>query len=135
VHVYASDPDATVAWLTDGLGGEVVGRVQHDGYPMRTEVLIGGQLVQVRGRRETEHFADAGPRSYGIDHIGLGVTDVDAALEELRARGIEPVTTFDNGFVVPPGVAFLRGPDELWVELALTKWYRSADDGAKVDRA
>ena len=117
VHVYASDPQATVAWLTDGLGGEVVHEARHADYPTMYHVRVGGQLVFVRGRRPAEQFLPAGPRSFGLDHFGLVVDNLDVALELLRARGVEPVTDFDNGFSVPPGVAFVRGPDNLWVEI------------------
>lgn len=117
VHVYASDPDATVFWLTDGLGGQVVSRRQHPGYPMATQVRFGNQIVQVRGPRDNERFGDAGPRTYGLDHFGLSVPDLEATLAALRKRGVVPESTFDNGFSVPDGVAFLRGPDGLWVEL------------------
>jgi catechol 2,3-dioxygenase-like lactoylglutathione lyase family enzyme len=122
VHVYASDPDATVAWLTDGLGAEVLAQHQHPGYPQATVLRLGGQQLQVRGAREAERFDRPGPRSFGIDHIALAVPDVDAALAELRSRGIEPVTEFEQGFSIPPGIAFLRGPDDLWVEIEPTAW-------------
>jgi catechol 2,3-dioxygenase-like lactoylglutathione lyase family enzyme len=118
VHVYASNPEATVKWLTDGLGGEVVRRRQQGDYPVTTQVSLGGQIIQVRGRRESERFVPAGDRSFGWDHIGLSVIDLDATLAALRDRGITPVTTFDNGFRVPEGIAFLRGPDGIWVEIA-----------------
>lgn len=117
VHVYASDPEVTVKWLTDGLGGEVVSRRQGGDYPVTTQVSLGGQIVQVRGRRESERFVAAGSRCFGLDHIGLSVTDLDATLAALRERGITPETTFDNGFRVPEGFAFLQGPDGIWVEL------------------
>ena len=122
VHVYASDPEATVAWLTDGVGGEVVSERQHPGYPKATNIRLGGQIVQVRGQRDAERFEAAGPRSFGIDHIGLCVPDIDAALAELRARGVEPVTDFEQGFSIPDGIAFLRGPDDLWIEIVPTAW-------------
>ena len=56
------------------------------------------------------------PRHYGLEHIGLTVDDVDAACEELRARGAEiaigPLTR-------SPGLrlAFVRGPEGIMVEL------------------
>ena len=122
VHVYASDPEATVAWLTDGVGGEVASVREHPGYPKATIVRLGGQVVQVRGHKDAERFEPAGSRSYGIDHIGLAVPDLEAALAELRARGIEPVTEFEQGFSIPAGIAFLRGPDNLWIEIVPTAW-------------
>ncbi len=117
VHVYASDAEATVSWLTDGLGGQVVGQHQHGDYPVATKIRLGGQIVQVRGRRRTERFAEPGSRRFGLDHIGLSVPDFDATITALDARGIKPETSFDNGFTVPEGVAFLRGPDGLLVEI------------------
>jgi catechol 2,3-dioxygenase-like lactoylglutathione lyase family enzyme len=127
VHVYASDPDATVAWLT-ALGGDVVAAHRYDGFPTMFDVALGGQIVQVRGERDIEHFSPAdGARSFGIDHLGLVATDLDATLEALRARGIEAETEFTNGYTVPDGVAFLRGPDDLWVEVAPAAWYPESD--------
>jgi catechol 2,3-dioxygenase-like lactoylglutathione lyase family enzyme len=123
VHVYASDPDRTVTWLTDGLGGEIVRRVTHPGYPEAIAIVLGSRLlVQVRGRRDNEQFASGGPRRYGLDHVGVTVANLDATLEALRERGIEPVTTFEQGFSVPPGVAFLQGPDGLWVEITSSEY-------------
>ena len=95
----------------------MVSRRTRDGYPVTTEVRIGGQTVLVRGRRKNEQFAVPKGRSFGIDHFGLSVPDLESALETLRTRGIKAETSFNNGFTVPPGIAFLRGPDELWVEI------------------
>jgi lactoylglutathione lyase len=53
---------------------------------------------------------------YGLEHIGLTVDDIDAAVEELRAKGAEivvgPVTR-------NPGLrlAFVRGPEGIMIEL------------------
>ena len=66
-------------------------------------------------------------RAFGIDHFGLVVDDVDATLATLRWRGIEPETDFANGYEVPDGVAFVRGPDDLWVEIAPAIWYPESD--------
>jgi catechol 2,3-dioxygenase-like lactoylglutathione lyase family enzyme len=127
VHVYASDPRATINWLTD-LGGEVVAESQYSDWPTMFNVSLGGQIIQVRGERGNEQFAPTrGERSFGIDHIGLVVTDVDTTLAALQARGIAAETEFANGYEVPEGVAFLRGPDDLWVEIAPAVWYPESD--------
>jgi len=116
VHIYASDPTATITWLTDGLGGRVVDERTTPSGAANTYVRIGGQLVLVRGPREGETFADARDRAYGLDHFGLSVSDMPATLEVLRARGIEPETP-PGGFALSSDVHFLRGPDDVWVEL------------------
>ena len=79
----------------------MVSRRTRDGYPVTTEVRIGGQTVLVRGRRKNEQFAVPKGRSFGIDHFGLSVPDLESALETLRTRGIKAETSFNNGFTVP----------------------------------
>ena len=53
---------------------------------------------------------------YGLEHIGLTVDDVDAAVEELRAIGAEiaigPLTR-NPGLLL----AFVRGPEGIMIEL------------------
>ena len=52
----------------------------------------------------------------GLDHIGLKVADIDAAVAELKAKGVkftmEPTT-------IRPGtrIAFLRAPENVSIEL------------------
>ena len=116
VHIYATEPITTVRWLTEGLGGEVVAE-RPLGSAVNTYVLIGGQHVTVRGRREAESFGEPVSGSSGIDHFGISVSDLPAALEALRKRGIVPEALFDDGSSQGPVAAFLRGPDDIRVEL------------------
>ena len=128
VHIYASEPEDTVSWLTEGLGGEVIGRHRYGDYPEATQIRIGSLIIQVRGHRSGESFAPAGPRTFGWDHIGLSVEDLGATLAALRDRGVEPETSFENGFRVPDGVAFVRGPDGLWVEITTLDYEPAPED-------
>jgi catechol 2,3-dioxygenase-like lactoylglutathione lyase family enzyme len=88
-------------------------------YPgqMRVSMNVGGQKVLVAPAHPHDPTA-ATPQFpyYGVEHIGLTVDDVDAACEELRAKGAEiaigPLTR-------SPGLrlAFVRGPEGVMVEL------------------
>jgi catechol 2,3-dioxygenase-like lactoylglutathione lyase family enzyme len=61
---------------------------------------------------------DASLASYGFDHIGVAVDDVDATYRELTSRGFS--------FVVPPRdlpglrIAFFKGPEDITIELVQT---------------
>jgi lactoylglutathione lyase len=78
---------------------------------------LGGQKVLIAPPHPHEPNV-AGPPfpHYGLEHIGLTVDDVDAAVEELRAKGAEiaigPLTR-------NPGLrlAFVRGPEGIMIEL------------------
>jgi lactoylglutathione lyase len=54
--------------------------------------------------------------NYGLDHIGLTVDDVDAAVAELRAKGAEIAI---GPLRRNPGLrlAFIRGPEGIMIEL------------------
>ena len=81
-------------------------------------------ILYVVDQRQADHFeqvfraarlAGYAPEG-GLEHIGLTVDDVDAAVDELRAKGAEiaigPLTR-------NPGLrlAFVRGPEGIMIEL------------------
>jgi catechol 2,3-dioxygenase-like lactoylglutathione lyase family enzyme len=86
IHLRSPDPEATATWF---------------------ERILGGEIVRLPGRTNVKQ---------GLDHIGLAVTDVDAAAAELKAKGVEftkePTT-------IAPGlrICFIRGPQGISIEL------------------
>ncbi len=46
-------------------------------------------MLLLRGARQNEAIGVAGPARFGTDHLGLLVPDVDAAILQLRQRGVE----------------------------------------------
>ena len=60
-------------------------------------------------------MGDASQSSYGYDHIGLQVEDIETAYTELQAQGFS--------FLVPPTdipnlkMAFFKGPEDITIEL------------------
>ena len=75
-----------------------------------------GTTVNLRVSREDEEMVgDASQSSYGYDHIGLQVEDIETAFTELQAQGFS--------FLVPPTeipdlkMAFFKGPEDLTIEL------------------
>ena len=119
IHVFCSDVEATERWFVEGLGAELVER-RHGRGALTTELRLGGAQVLIRGAREGEQLAPAGVRHFGADHFGLHVADVDATVAELRRRGgkidVEP---WDFGPTLR--IAFVKGPDDVRIELVQTK--------------
>jgi catechol 2,3-dioxygenase-like lactoylglutathione lyase family enzyme len=121
VHLRSADPDAMGRFFEIMFGAEVKRDIYPPGtlYPgqMRVSMKVGGQKVLVAPAHPHDPTA-AAPQFpyYGVEHIGLTVDDVDAACEELRAKGadiaIGPLTR-------SPGLrlAFVRGPEGVMVEL------------------
>jgi catechol 2,3-dioxygenase-like lactoylglutathione lyase family enzyme len=121
VHLRSTDPDAMGRFFETMFGAEVARDIYPPGtlYPgqMRVSMKLGGQTVLVAPTHPLDPTG-AAPRFpyYGVEHIGLTVDDVDAAVKELRAKGAEiaigPLTR-SAGL----RLAFVRGPEGVMVEL------------------
>jgi catechol 2,3-dioxygenase-like lactoylglutathione lyase family enzyme len=110
VHIVCSDLPASERWFVDGLGAELVERRESRGMPTVELSLAGVRVLLRSGERLT-----GGEAGFGLDHLALDVAGVDALVEQLQARGVEiargPQDSPRNR------VAFIRGPDDLVVEL------------------
>ena len=109
VHLSAADPEATLAWYRDVMGGapdRLKGRL--DG------LRFGDVWFLVSPNAEGE---PASTIERAIDHIAFVVDDMDAAASDLRARSVR----FEQEPAVPEGGrtaarrAFLVGPDNVRV--------------------
>jgi catechol 2,3-dioxygenase-like lactoylglutathione lyase family enzyme len=94
VHLRSPDPDATARFFETMFGAEVTRSVYPPGtlYPgqQRITIRLGGQKVLIAPPHPHDPNAPAPPFPYyGLEHIGLTVDDLDAAVEELRAEGVE----------------------------------------------
>jgi catechol 2,3-dioxygenase-like lactoylglutathione lyase family enzyme len=121
VHLRSSDPDATAGFFETMFGAEVTRSIYPAGtlYPgkMRVAMRVGDQKILIAPSHPHDPMTPAPPFPYyGLEHIGLTVVDLDAAISELRAKGAEiaigPLTR-DAGTYL----AFIRGPDGIMVEL------------------
>ena len=121
VHLRSPNPDATAKFFETMFGATATRDVYPPGtlYPgqMRVILMLGGQRVQIAPTHPADPTAPPPPfPHYGLEHIGLTVDDVDAACEELRAKGAEiaigPLTR-SAGL----RLAFVRGPEGIMVEL------------------
>ena len=92
LHLRSSDPDATARFFETMFDAELTRSVYPPGtlYPgqQRITMRLGGQTVLIAPPHPHEATATSPPfPHYGLEHIGLTVDDVDAAVEELRAKG------------------------------------------------
>jgi lactoylglutathione lyase len=117
VHLKADDVDATARWYCDILGA----RITYEGEFRGSKVYyldIGGMTFYLFGRLHAEDVLSATltPR-FGVDHFGFEVDDIDATVEELRAKNV-PILEEPND--VRPGlrIAYIQGPDKVRIELS-----------------
>jgi len=115
IHLRSPDPAGTAQWYADKLGAKVIRTPQPDG-STRFDLDLTGQQVFI-AKADPAATGPAPQTPYmGLDHFGLTVGNLDAAVAELKAKGVvftmEPKT-------IRPGVriAFLTAPQNVSIEL------------------
>jgi len=92
-----------------------------DGGRHAVNLDLNGTVILVLSQREGA-TVPSDPQS-GLEHFGLRTDDIEAAVVELRARGVEiiqDVTELGRGGNLK--IAFVRGPENVRIEL--TRWLR-----------
>ena len=114
VHLSASDPDATLAWYRDVMGGEPASlKGRRDGLRFNRVWFLVSAYPEGTPGTTVER---------AIDHVGFIVDDLDTAAADFRQRGV----TFEQEPAVPAGGrtsarrAFLVGPDNVRVAVVET---------------
>jgi lactoylglutathione lyase len=115
IHIYCSDLEATARWFIESLGAQDVGRPESRGVPS-VRLKLGGANVYLRPARADEDLVPPGPPQFGTNHFGVRVADVDASIAELKRRGVV-VTVEPWDFSPSSRIAFIKGPDEVLIEL------------------
>ncbi len=116
VHLRAPDPRKTAKWWSETFGAKILGESDSRGM-LFVRMDLEGVLVNVSSAR-----AEDNPRKgyagiqYGLEHIGLTVTDLAKTLDTLVKKGVkiqQPLTLTETG----AKMAFVEAPDDVRVEL------------------
>ena len=116
IHLRTRDPQATMAFYEKMFDAKRVEFVQSNGIP-RVDLDLNGLTIFIAEVAPDAKLPSAPASSYiGLDHLGLRVDDVDAAVSELKGRG---AVILKGPVTIRPGVriAFVQGPDNVRIEL------------------
>jgi catechol 2,3-dioxygenase-like lactoylglutathione lyase family enzyme len=115
LHIICKDLEKMITFFTETLEAKLVMRKKF-GTADGATLDLQGTTVNLRVSREDEEMVgDASQSSYGYDHIGLQVEDIETVFTELQAQGFK--------FFVPPTelpdlkMAFFKGPEDITIEL------------------
>ena len=115
LHIICKDLEKMITFFTEALEANLVERKKF-GTADGASLDLQGTTVNLRVSREDEEIVgDASQSSYGYDHIGLQLEDIETVFTELQAQGFS--------FLVPPKdlpnlkVAFFKGPKDITIEL------------------
>jgi catechol 2,3-dioxygenase-like lactoylglutathione lyase family enzyme len=117
VHLRSRDAIAAAGFYVDVLRAR---EIRREGNPVSRVTLDLGGLTLFIEQVSPDTAPGAKPPHLGIEHIGLGVDDIKAAMADLRGRDVTIVSGINE---VRPGLRtiFLEGPDGALIEL-LQRW-------------
>lgn len=116
VHLFCSDLQAMERWFVAGMGAQLVRRRVAANGALAIDLRLGGVGIFLRGPAPGETPGKAEPSRLGTNHFGLVVQDLQAAVQELKRRGVE-FESEPREISPRTRVAFARGPDEVRIEL------------------
>ncbi len=114
LHLRSLDPEAAAQFYVDGLGATIAGRVE-TADTRRLIVALGSIRLFIESAPADLPPGAAAPHR-GIEHFGLLVPDLDQAYARLRDLGVE-FTLEPTARAPGLRIAFLRGPDDVLIEL------------------
>jgi len=115
LHIICKDLEGMIDFFSEALGATLLARKKF-GTADGASLDLQGTTVNLRVAREDEDIAgDASRTTFGYDHLGLQVEDVDAAYQDLKQRGF-------SFFMEPKDIpnlkiAFFKGPEDITIEL------------------
>ena len=116
IHLRSPDPRNTAQFYHNMFDARIIETPQPTGQT-RFDLDINGLTVYLAGElpQGQEREGDVQPH-YGLDHFGFRVEDLDAAVQELRAKGAEFAS---EPRTLPTGtkIAFVLAPDNVRIEL------------------
>jgi lactoylglutathione lyase len=114
IHLISSDPRKTAQFYEKMFGAKLVSIQQVPPGYTRAELDLNGSTILIRNPL-TQAGAPSQP-ILALDHFGIGTDNLEAAVAELKAKGVEFTQEIRT---VRPGlkVSFLLAPDNVRIEL------------------
>ena len=117
IHLMSHDAMAAGAYYQRMFGADLVASKGANGLP-RANMKLGDQIILISTVLENVTQTASGPHScLGLDHIGIAVDDLQAAIADLDAKGAEFLMKPRDG---KGRIAFVKGPDSVSIELVQT---------------
>ena len=115
VHLICQDLEKMISFFEEAIGAKLVERRKF-GIADGATLDLQGVDINLRVARAGEEIRkNLTPSSYGYDHIGLQVEDIQTAYDDISNRGYS--------FFMPPTetaslmIAFFKGPENITIEL------------------
>ncbi len=122
VHLVSADPVKAADWYKKAFDAKVIDIGKYPDGGDRVELTLEGTRILIRSPRDAKQAVADVPKSRrGLEHFGLKVDNMKAAVAYIKGKGIpfleEPRISLPSGHTV----AFLMAPDNVMIELVEEK--------------
>ncbi|MBI2872360.1 MAG: VOC family protein [Chloroflexi bacterium] len=116
IHLKCKDPNKTAQWYIDNLGAKLLERFNIGAAPA-VRIELEGTRINISSAAPGETLPPGSAKPHlGLEHFGLEVTDLAAALARLEKAGakvLEPMRDGRGG----GKIAFIQAPDNVRIEM------------------
>ena len=118
VHLVSKDPLKTAEFYEKTFGAKMAERsTLYDGRILLSQLLDGDVVsIKISNPRDKPLSPNTLPDGCGLEHYGIQTDDIEAAVADLKGRGIR----FVQDIIEQPSgvkVAFFLSPDDVLIEL------------------
>jgi catechol 2,3-dioxygenase-like lactoylglutathione lyase family enzyme len=115
IHLRSPDPEATARFYERMFGAEIIRTPQ--GKTTRIDLKLGGVDIFIAPVAPDSGVNPPPTTPYqGLDHFGLRVSNIEAVVADLKAKGAE-FTMELNEFRPGTHICFIRGPEGVSIEV------------------
>lgn len=113
IHIRCEDLQASIDFYENVLGGKITEKVEVRGMPI-VRMDVGGENIFLSPKfGDIDVESTSGNPRWGVYQLAFLVDDIDAAVEELQAKGAELEDLKPSGLPM----AFFKGPDNVQIEV------------------
>ena len=122
VHLITLDAEKSARFYENNFGARRVGvRTNTDGSTGIELNMTGMRFLLLQRPGKAQAKREAVGKSYGMEHFGIKTNDIEAAVGELKAAGVEFHEEIRMSRAGTTRIAYFWGPDNELVELVETK--------------
>ena len=119
VHLVSPDPVKTAAFYEKAFGARDEGTLELADGRILASAGLDGMSIKVTPPRDVPLVPNTLPGGCGLEHFGLRTDNLEAAMAELKAKGIRVVKEITE--INPKTrIAFFLSPEDILVELLET---------------
>ena len=118
VHLISPNPVKAAEFYEHAFGATRVAVGQYPEGGTRVELRLEGTRLLIRTPVDASCTAEDAPGTrHGLEHFGIRTDDIETAVTDLKAKGVQFIGDIKVSSATGARIAFLMAPDNVMIEL------------------